>query len=596
MAAYKAPVTDMEFLLQAIVEADSLWPALGLTETDSETATAILEEAAKLMETVLAPLNRDADETGCQLRDGEVITPAGFQAAYAAYADGGWGALGGDPAYGGMGLPKTLVACVEEMLQGANMALGLAPMLTAGACLALAAHGSEALKAHYLPKLYSGQWSGAMDLTEPHAGTDLGLIRTRAEAQSDGSYRLTGTKIFITWGDHDMAENIVHLVLARLPDAPSGVKGISLFLVPKWLSTAAGDLTERNRMSVGSLEKKMGIKASATCVMNFDGATGWLVGEVNKGLAAMFTMMNYERLTVGIQAVAVAEASYQTAADYARNRLQSQHPAMGPGPAPLLAHGDIRRQLLCMRALNEGSRAFYLYVATFLDTAKFSTDAAKRLAAENRIALLTPVAKAFISDKALTAALAGQQILGGHGYIREWGQEQAVRDIRITQIYEGTNGIQALDLLGRKVVANQGLWLGAYLDEIEQFARGAETSLTAWAQQLIEATSAWRSLSAELIREADTNAINVKCVAYLHGLGIISYAYLWLRQAQVATQTIVATQTRTATQPRWTHSFCEGKRQLCHYYFEQEFPALRSLQSRLLAPSQTVMAPPSDWF
>ena len=380
MADYQAPLRDMRFVLNEVFDAPALWASLPKVaeHVDPETADAILEEAGKISSGVLAPLNREGDEQGCKWNDGEVTSPEGFKEAYQTIVEGGWNGLGGNPDFGGMGMPKTLVAQFEEMMQGANMAFGLAPMLTAGACLALDAHGSDELKEKYLPNMYSGVWSGAMDLTEPHAGTDLGIIRTKAEPNDDGSFNVTGTKIFITWGEHDMAENIIHLVLAKLPDAPKGPKGISMFLVPKFLVNDDGSLGERNSFSCGSLEKKMGIKGSATCVMNFDGAKGWLVGEENKGLAAMFTMMNYERLGVGIQGIGAAEASLQSAREYALDRIQSRAPTGAQQPEkaadPILVHPDVRRMLLTMKGYVEGGRTFSTYVAQWLDIAKFAED------------------------------------------------------------------------------------------------------------------------------------------------------------------------------------------------------------------------------
>ena len=446
MPEYNAPLRDMRFLLNEVFDAPSMWAENArLAEVvDPDTADAILEEAGKIAANVLAPLNREADESGSKWVDGNVTAPAGFKEAYAMYSEGGWGGLGGNPEFGGMGMPKMLVGQVEEMIQGSNISFGLAPMLTAGACLSLNAHGSQELKDKYLANMYSGQWAGAMDLTEPHCGTDLGIIRTKAEPQADGSYLVSGTKIFITWGEHDMAENIIHLVLAKLPDAPAGPKGISLFLVPKVLVNEDGSLGERNTMGCGSIEHKMGIKGSATCVMNYDGAKGWLVGEENKGLAAMFTMMNYERVAVGIQGLGVAENSYQNAVTYANDRIQSRAPTGKQFPDkaadPIIVHPDVRRMLLTMRANTEGSRAFSTYASKWLDLSKFSDDEETKKHAEAMISLLTPVVKSFLTDLALESAVAGQQVFGGHGFIREWGQEQHVRDIRITQIYEGTNG------------------------------------------------------------------------------------------------------------------------------------------------------------
>ena len=378
MADYQAPLRDMRFILEEVLDAPAQWarlPALaGVVDTD--TLAAVLEEAGKLTARSVAPLNRSGDEEGCHWQDGAVRTPAGFPAAWRAWADGGWVGVCGDPAYGGMGMPKVVGAQIEEMLNSANLAFALYPMLTAGASLELAAYAGEALKALYLPKLYSGEWAGVMCLTEPHAGTDLGLIRTRAEAQPDGSYRLTGNKIFITGGEQDLTANIVHLVLARLPDAPAGSRGISLFLVPKYLVEADGSLGARNALSCGSIEHKMGIKGASTCVMNYDGASAWLLGEPHKGLAAMFTMMNYERLAVGIQGLAAGERAYQNAVAYARERLQSRAPQGVQAPDqladPIIEHPDVRRMLLTMKALNEGGRAFSSYVALQLDAAKFS--------------------------------------------------------------------------------------------------------------------------------------------------------------------------------------------------------------------------------
>ena len=597
MTDYKAPVNDFIFLLTHVIGAASLWRELGIDEADLDTASAILDEAAKLCDQVIAPLNREADEVGCKLIDGKVVVPEGFNEAYQAFCEGGWGGLGGEPEFGGMGMPKTLIACVEEMVQGASIAFGLAPMLTAGACLALNAHGSKALKETYLPKMYSGEWSGAMDLTEPHAGTDLGLIRTKAEAQADGSYRISGTKIFITWGEHDMAANIVHLVLAKLPDAPEGVKGISLFLVPKFLLNDDGSLGVRNSLSCGALEKKMGIKASATCVMNFDGATGWLVGEANKGLAAMFTMMNYERLTVGIQGVAVAEASYQNASAYAKERLQSRSPAGAANPSqpadPLLVHPDVRRMLMHMRSFNEGSRAFYLYVAKYLDVAKFSQNAAHKSHAEGRVALLTPVAKAFMTDMAFSAAVEGQQVFGGHGYIREWGQEQYVRDIRITQIYEGTNGIQAMDLLGRKVVANKCQWLENYAQEIIVFcSEPATDDLKTCGAQLADdvriITALGNSISERAIQ--DPHIVGACAVDFLHALGLVSYGYLWLRMAKV-TDALIIQKDQT-----YKPEYLAAKNYLCQYFFQRELPKVDFLVARMQSQTSDLMAMPADHF
>lgn len=598
MADYKAPVADLKFLLNDVLKAPELWLRLGIADADQETASAVLEEAAKLCESVIAPLNRESDEQGCTLVDGKVLVPEGFKEAYEAYCDGGWGALGGDPDYEGMGMPKSLVACIEEMLQGACMSFGLAPMLTAGACLALNAHGSESLKQWYLPKMYSGQWAGAMDLTEPHAGTDLGLMRTKAEPIDTDflgeAYAITGTKIFITWGEHDMAENIVHLVLAKLPDAPAGSKGISLFLVPKYLPQSDGSLGERNDYSCGALEKKMGIKGSATCVMNFDGARGWLVGEPNKGLAAMFTMMNYERLTVGIQALAAAEASYQNASAYAKERLQSRALSGVKAPDlaadPIVEHGDVRRMLLQMRSFNEAGRAFYLYVAQYLDRAKFAATPLERDKANARVALLTPVAKAFMSDMALAAAIDGQQVFGGHGYIREWGQEQYVRDIRITQIYEGTNGIQALDLLGRKVVADGGSALADFCHDIVLFSGPSlPQALRPLGAQLIEQCEVLQAIAEEITETAQKqpDIISTHANDFLHFLGFVAYGYLWLK---------IANSSLNYKGDSLSADALNAKMHVCRYFYQRELPRTKWLVERLRGGPADIMSMPASLF
>lgn len=544
MAEYKAPLRDMRFVLNEVFEADKLWSSLAGLEgaVDVETAEAILEECGKIASQVLAPINREGDEVGSTWKDGEVTAAPGFKDAYQTYCDAGLNGLGGNPDFGGMGMPKTLVGQVEEMIQGANMSFGLAPMLTAGACLSLNAHGSDELKEKYLPNMYSGQWAGAMDLTEPHAGTDLGIIRTKAEPQADGSYNITGTKIFITWGEHDMAENIIHLVLAKLPDAPAGPKGISLFLVPKFMVNEDGSLGERNAMGCGSIEHKMGIKGSATCVMNFDGAKGWLVGEENKGLACMFTMMNYERLGVGIQGIGAAEASYQNAVEYARDRIQSRAPtgavAKDKAADPIIVHPDVRRMLLTSRAFTEGGRAFSTYVAKWLDIAKFSDNEDEKKHADAMLALLTPVAKAFLTDNALESAVACQQVFGGHGFIREWGQEQYVRDIRITQIYEGTNGIQALDLIGRKVVANNGAFYKLFEADMNDFIaeHAGDEAAAEFIEPLKAAVENLNDLTQWVMDQSASNAneVGAASVEYLMVFGYTALAYMWAKMAVVA--------------------------------------------------------------
>lgn len=591
MAEYKAPLREMNFLLHEVFEADKLWARLpALAETaDRDTADAILEEMAKLAANTLDPINRSGDEEGCQWNDGVVTTPKGFPEAYATYCEGGWGALVGNPEFGGMGMPKMLGAQVEEMICAANISFALYPVLTNGACLAIDAHGSEELKQKYLPNMYAGTWAGAMDLTEPHAGTDLGIIRTKAEPQGDGSYSITGSKIFITGGDHDLSENIIHLVLAKLPDAPKGPKGISLFLVPKILVNEDGSLGERNAVNCGSIEHKMGIKASATCAMNFDGAKGWLVGELNKGLAAMFTMMNYERLGVGIQGLGASERSYQSALDYARDRVQSRAPAGAKQPEkaadPIIVHPDVRRMLLTQKAYIGGGRALSTYVAKWLDISKFGGGEEKQHA-EAMVALLTPVAKAFFTDKGLECTVLGQQVFGGHGYIREWGQEQLVRDVRITQIYEGTNGIQALDLIGRKTVANGGAFFDLFAADVQAFidAHSDSEALAEFIQPLAAELQRLKEVTAAVIAAAqqDPNAPGAASVEYLHLFGFVAYAYMWAKVAGVAIGQ--------------SEDFYVGQVKTARFYFSRLLPQTRALAASIQAGSGTLMDMEEELF
>ncbi|GLO02925.1 acyl-CoA dehydrogenase C-terminal domain-containing protein [Pseudomonas putida] len=592
MADYKAPLRDMRFVLNEVFNVAEQWAQLpGLAEVvDADTAMAVLEEAGKVTAKTIAPLSRAADEEGCHWDNGAVSTPAGFIEAYNTYAEGGWVGVGGDPVFGGMGMPKAISAQVEEMVNASSLAFGLYPMLTAGACLSINAHASEALKAKYLPNMYAGVWAGSMCLTEPHAGTDLGIIRTKAEPQADGSYKVSGTKIFITGGEHDLTENIIHLVLAKLPDAPAGPKGISLFLVPKFLVNEDGSLGTRNPATCGSIEHKMGIQASATCVMNFDEAVGYIVGEPNKGLAAMFTMMNYERLGVGIQGLASAERSYQNAVEYARDRLQSRAPtgphAKDKAADPIIVHPDVRRMLLTMKAQIEGGRAFSTYVAMQLDSAKYSEDAAVRKRSEELVALLTPVAKAFLTDLGLESTVHGQQVFGGHGYIREWGQEQLVRDVRITQIYEGTNGIQALDLMGRKVVASGGAYYRLFSDEIRQFIASAGSELDEFAKPLAASLDQLDGLTEWVLEQAkgNPNEIGAASVEYLHAFGYVAYAYMWALMA------------RAANAGEGDEAFYSGKLGTARFYFARLLPRVDSLVASVKAGSESLYLLDAEQF
>ncbi|MBI6854086.1 acyl-CoA dehydrogenase C-terminal domain-containing protein [Pseudomonas cichorii] len=584
MADYKAPLRDMRFVLNEVFDVSTLWAQLpALAETvDAETVDAILEEASKVCSKTIAPLSRNGDEEGCHWNDTVVTTPAGFPEAYRTYAEGGWVGVGGNPDFGGMGMPKVVSAQVEEMLNSGSLAFGLYPMLTTGACVSINTHASEELKAIYLPNMHSGVWCGSMCLTEAHAGTDLGIIRTKAIPQADNSYKITGSKVFITGGEHDLTENIIHLVLAKLPDAPAGPKGISLFLVPKFMVNEDGSLGERNTVSCGSIEHKMGIQASATCVMNFDDAVGYLIGEPNKGLAAMFTMMNYERLGVGIQGLASGVRSYQNAVEYARDRLQSRAPTGAQNKDkvadPIIVHPDVRRMLLTMKAFNEGGRAFSSYVALQLDIAKFSEDDAARQRADDLVALLTPVAKAFLTDIGLETTVHGQQVFGGHGYIREWGQEQLVRDVRITQIYEGTNGIQALDLVGRKIVGSNGALYQLFADEVQAFISESDSSLAEFTKPLGAALDMLNELTRWVLDRArsNPNEIGAASVEYLHLFGYTAYAYMWAKMA------------KAALGKEGQEEFYASKLGTARFYFARLLPRIHSLDASVRAGSESL--------
>ena len=543
MTTYQAPQRDMQFVMDEVLDFQSHYKNLpGCEDVTLELISAIRTEGAKFTESVLAPLYQSGDEEGCKWQDGDVTTPAGFKEAYQKFREAGWPTLTQPLEYGGQGLPTTIGTMFTEMVSAANMPWSLINATNSGTLETLHTWGSSAQKDIYMPKIVSGEWSGTMCLTEPHCGTDLGMLRTKAEPDSEGGYLLSGTKIFISEGEHDKTDNIIHIVLARLPDAPAGVKGISLFIVPKFLVNEDGTLGERNTLSCGSIEHKMGIKASATCVMNFDGAKGWLVGGENKGLNAMFTMMNYERVAVGIQGVGIAENSYQNAVTYANDRIQSRAPTGKQFPEkaadPIIVHPDVRRMLLTMRALTEGGRAFSTYASKWLDISKFSDNSEDKKLAEAMVSLLTPVVKSFLTDTALESTVAGQQVFGGHGFIREWGQEQHVRDVRITQIYEGTNGIQSLDLIGRKIAANGGAFFKLYVEEINAFIATQEGN-----EKMAEFINPLKAAVANLVdltewvmdkAQSDANEIGASSVEFLQVFGYTSFSYMFAMSSVVA--------------------------------------------------------------
>ena len=589
MPIYNAPLADMKFILNDVFHAEQFWQSNeNLAHVDRATAEAILEEMAKFAQNVTLPINRSGDEEGASFNNGRVSTPTGFKQAFKQYAEGGWIGLGADEEWGGQAMPKMLTVLADEMLFATNPSFMLYPLLSVGAGMALSSYASQEQKQTYLPKIYSGEWSGTMCLTEPHAGTDLGIIKTKAEPNSDGSYRITGTKIFITGGDHDLAENIIHLVLAKTPNAPAGSRGISLFIVPKFLVHPDGSLAERNAAAAGSIEHKMGIKASATCVMNFDGATGYLVGQENEGLAAMFIMMNYERLSMGIQGLGASEFAYQNAAQYATDRLQGRRAsgAQSPNKAAdsILAHGDVRRMLLNARANNEASRAFAVYVGQQLDITKFSTDAAATKVANNRVALLTPIAKAYLTDTAFDAVIDSQMVFGGHGFIREWGLEQCVRDLRIAQIYEGTNGIQSQDLIGRKTIKCGGAFIAEYIAEIRDFSNGLDADLNFIKDATLDAATEIEAVTQYILETAAENVEfpNSAAVDYLHAVGLLSFAYMFAKIAHAAKAK--------------EGEFYQNKLSLALYFVQHILPELDLRIAKVKAGSEVIMNFSEDYF
>ena len=596
MPDYKAPLRDMRFLMDEVFDYPATYAAIGAVDATPDLVGAILEEGAKFCEQVLAPLNRSGDEEGAVWKDGVVTTPKGFKEAFAQYVEGGWNGLSADPAYGGQGLPTSLAMAISEMVASANTSWGMYPGLTHGAMSAIHAHGSEEQKQTYLTKLTEGRWTGTMCLTEPHCGTDLGIIKTRAVPQADGSYAITGTKIFISAGEHDMSENIVHLVLAKLPDAPAGTKGISLFIVPKFNVGADGEAAERNGVSCGSIEHKMGIKASATCVMNFDSAKGFLIGELNKGLNCMFTMMNHARLGTGMQGLCNGEASYQGALRYANDRLQMRSltgPKAPEKPAdPIIVHPDVRRMLLTMKSLNEGSRALGYFTAQLLDIAHRSPDEAQREEAEGLLAFLTPICKAFMTEAGLEATSLGMQVFGGHGYIREWGMEQLMRDARIAPIYEGTNGIQALDLLGRKVLGSQGKLLRGFTKRVHKLceANAEHPAFKDKVAQLAKLNQQWGEMVQQIGMAAMKNPdeVGAASVDFLMFSGYVALAYFWLQMALVAERKLAEGSSEKA--------FYESKLMTCDFYFKRILPRTAAHQLALAAGSECMMQMTPEHF
>ena len=597
MPTYRAPLTDMQFLLRDVFKAEELFAAMPDTEEVTEDLiAAILEAAAKMAAGLLSPLNQSGDQEGCHFDAGVVTTPKGFREAFRAYAEGGWPALTGDVDYGGQGMPTVLSALLEEMAFAANSSFALYAMLTTGVTHSLSRLGSTELKEKYLPKMYDGTWSGSMCLTEAHAGTDLGMIRTSAVPTADGNYELSGTKIFITAGEHDLTENIIHLVLAKLPDAPAGLRGISLFLVPKFLVDDAGNTGELNKVKCGSIEHKMGIRASATCVLNFEAAKGYLVGELNQGMTNMFTLMNYARLSMGIQGNGLADASYQVASAYAKERLQGRA-ASGPLQAdqaadPIIVHPDVRRMLLTMRSTIVAGRALSMYAAMQLDISRFHPEPGARNKAEQLVALLIPVQKAYCTDRGFEACVLGQQVLGGHGYIAEWGLEQNVRDARIAQIYEGANGVQALDLMGRKTVRSKGELLQVLVAEMDEFVAGQQgvAAMVAPLQAFEECKRRLIDTTACVIKSAAGNPdqVGAASYAYLELMGLTLYSFMWQR--------ILAAAFAAMESGQGNQDYCDGLVKTGEFFIQHLLPRSKALVEEIAAGPEVMMALRADQF
>ena len=596
MPSYKAPVDDTLFLLQDVFEFDRYGNLPRFAEAPIDVVEAVLREGAKFAEEVLQPLNRSGDVEGCARdADGNVATPKGFKEAYKAFVEGGWVGLAGDPAYGGQGLPHFLGVALSEYTIAANLSFAMYAELTKGAATALQIYGEDSLKRRFLPKLTTGEWTGTMNLTEPHCGTDLGLLKTKAVRQKDGSFSITGQKIFISSGEHDLSDNIIHLVLARIEGAPAGTKGVSLFLVPKFLVDDDGSLGARNAVVCGSIEHKMGIHGNSTAVLNYDGATGWLVGEENRGLNAMFVMMNAARLGVAVQGLGLSEVAYQNAAAYAKERLQGRSLTGAKVPDkpadPIIVHPDVRRMLLEIRAFNEAARALVIWVALSADEMVGSPDAAARRAADDRLGLLTPVLKGVFTDIGFANAVKAQQALGGHGYIAEWGMEQFVRDARVTMIYEGANGIQALDLVGRKLPRDGGRAAAAFFGEISGFLaqNKNDAALAPYLAPVKTTLGQLQQATMWLMQHAMRNPDNAGAAAndYMHLFGLTALGYMWARIAKAA----------LARQAKGTsNEALDSKLALAKFFSARMLPEAGAHLARLSSGAETLMAMPAAAF
>ena len=591
MPTYKAPLDDVRFLLTEVLDVEQLSRLPGYEEATPDLLMSVLEEGGKLCEEVLHPINQSGDAEGCRIENGQVFTPKGFKEAYQEFVGGGWPAMTGDPAYGGQGLPHLARFVFDEFLCSSNLSFSMYPELGHGAAMTLEKWGAKELKDRFLAKMTDGTWGGTMCLTEAHAGTDLGIIHTKAVPNEDGSYAITGQKIFISAGDHDLTENVCHLVLAKLPGAPAGTRGISMFLVPKFVDTPEGGVGAYNQVSCSSIEHKMGIKANATCVINFDDSKGWLVGEVNKGMKAMFTMMNGARLGVGMQGLGIAEVSYQNAVAYARDRVQGRALTGAKNPAgeadPIVVHADVRRMLLTMKAYVEGERALAYWTGTLIDVAEKHPDAETRQEAEDLVALMTPIIKAYLTDTGFEVANLGLQTYGGHGYIREWGMEQFVRDARIAQIYEGTNGVQAMDLIGRKVPEGNGRLMRRFLKLVQEDVKAglADPKLADLAKPLGDALRTLQETVMAVMQAAMRNPDEAGAAAadFLRLMGTVATGWMWLKMARVAQEKLAAGVGDSA--------FYEQKVRTARFFMAKLLPQVLALAATIKAGAGVVMEP-----